>query len=268
MGPTLAKLANWMSAEILVAPEFLSPSSVSTFNQCPLKFKYSKIDGLQDSGTEATMLGNFVHEVLEAMYAMAPDLRTQETAKVLARELWASKWSEEISTLIHDEKNLNRFRWTAWWCIENLWRLEDPSSLIPHSVESHVTGEIGGVKIHGFIDRLSLNDKVVTVTDYKTGKTPRKSDLKDRFFQLIIYTQLLQSVEIMAESSLVELLYLKDGVRFQKEVTNEDIVHVTEKLQATRAGIEDRCKAGYFEPSTSFLCNWCGFKPICPAWKR
>jgi putative RecB family exonuclease len=257
-----------MSDKVLIAPEYLSPSSVSTFNQCPLKFKYSKIDGLQDSGTEATMLGNFVHEVLEAMYGLAPDLRTQETAKVLARELWASKWSDEISTLIHDEKNLNRFRWTAWWCIENLWRLEDPALVIPHSVESHVRGEIGGVKIHGFIDRLAFENDTATVTDYKTGKTPRKGDLNDRFFQLIIYTQLLESVDIFAANNLVELLYLKDGIRFQKEINKEDINQITEKLQSTRVGIEERCKAGYFEPSTSFLCNWCGFKPICPAWKR
>lgn len=257
-----------MSDEILIPPDYLSPSSVSTFNQCPLKFKFSKIDGLHEPGTEATMLGNFVHEVLEAMYNMAPEHRTKDTAKQLARELWTSKWGDEISTLIHNEKDLNRFRWTAWWCIENLWLLEDPMAVSPHSVESFVKGEIGGVKIHGYIDRLSISDGVAKVTDYKTGKTPRKSDVNDRFFQLMVYTQLLHSIDITEPQSAVELLYLKDGVRFEKEITGDDVSVVVDKLQRTRAGIEERCKDGYFEPSTSILCNWCGFKKFCPAWSK
>ena len=44
-------------------PPHLSPSSMGTFEQCPLKFKYSKIDMLKDDPTEATLMGNFVHDV-------------------------------------------------------------------------------------------------------------------------------------------------------------------------------------------------------------
>jgi len=257
-----------MSDEILTPPDYLSPSSVATFNQCPLKFKFSKIDGLYEPGTEATMLGNFVHEILEAMYQMEPAMRTIETAKLIARDVWTTKWASEVGTLIKGEKELNRFRWTAWWCVENLWLLEDPANVTPHSVESFVKGEIGGVKIHGYIDRLSISDGVAKVTDYKTGKTPRPSDVKDRFFQLMVYTQLLPSIDIDEPRSSVELLYLKDGVRFEQEITHDDVQVVVEKLQRTRAGIEERCKSGYFEPSTSILCNWCGFKKICPAWTK
>jgi len=255
-----------MSDEILIAPDYLSPSSVSTFNQCPLKFKFSKIDGLHEPGNEATILGNFVHEVLEAMYKMAPEYRTKDTAKQLARELWTSKWGNEISAFIHNEQDLNRFRWTAWWCIENLWLLEDPMVVSPHSVESFVEGEIGGVKIHGYIDRLSISDGVAKVTDYKTGKTPRGSYVNDRFFQLEVYTQLLHSINITEPQSAVELLYLKDGVRFEKTITEDDVSFVVEELQRTRYGIEKRCKDGYFEPSPSVLCNWCGFRKFCPEW--
>ena len=122
--------------------------------------------------------------------------------------------------------------------------------------------------MHGYIDRLMLDGDTACVTDYKTGKTPRAQYVDQKFFQLIIYTQLLSSIGISAESYDVELLYLKDGVRFVKSVTANDIEVVTETLQATRAGIEDRCRAGEFEPKTSMLCNWCGFKNICPAWKK
>lgn len=251
----------------LVAPEMLSPSSISTFRQCPLKFKFSKIDGLRDSPTEATMLGNFVHEILETMYALPPVERTKETAKNIARDIWATKWEEQVSSLIHAEKELKMFRWTAWWCVENLWLLEEPKIVEPWGIEEHVEGEISGIKLHGYIDRLHLNGDVAKVSDYKTGKTPKRGYIDDKFFQLIIYTQLLKSIGIDASTFEIELLYLKDGVRFEKEVTLEDVDKVASVIAEVRKGIEQRCKNGYFEPNKSILCNWCGFKSICPAWQ-
>lgn len=251
----------------LVAPEVLSPSSISTFRQCPLKFKFSKIDGLRDSPTEATMLGNFVHEILETMYALPPHERTQETAKVIARDLWLSKWEEQVATLIRSEKELKIFRWTAWWCVENVWMLENPVVVEPWGIEEHVEGEISGIKLHGYIDRLHVNGDTAKVSDYKTGKTPKKGYIDDKFFQLIIYTQLLKSIGIEAESFEVELLYLKDGVRFEKKVTEEDVNTVASVIAEVRSGIETRCRNGYFEPNKSILCNWCGFKSICPSWQ-
>jgi putative RecB family exonuclease len=251
----------------LVAPEMLSPSSISTFRQCPLKFKFSKIDGLRDAPTEATMLGNFVHEILETMYALPPDQRTQDIARSIARDLWASKWEEQVNTLIRSEKELKFFRWTAWWCVENLWLLEQPESVEPWGIEEHVEGEISGIKLHGYIDRLHVSGDSAKVCDYKTGKTPKKNYIDDKFFQLIIYTQLLESIGIEAKKFEVELLYLKDGVRFAKEITADDVEKVASVIAEVRAGIEKRCKDGYFEPSKSILCNWCGFKSICPAWQ-
>lgn len=251
----------------LVAPDVLSPSSISTFRQCPLKFKFSKIDGLQDSPTEATMLGNFVHEVLEQLYALEPESRTQQVAKELARELWNEKWEQQVCTLIHKERDIKTFRWAAWWCIENVWLIEDPQQVTPWAIEEHVEGEIAGVRLHGYIDRLMVTDAGPRVSDYKTGKTPRANYVDDKFFQLIIYTQLLESVGLPTASTEVELLYLKDGVRFHKTVQNADIKNVASVVNEVREGIESRCKSGEFEPKTSILCNWCGFKPICPAWK-
>jgi putative RecB family exonuclease len=256
-----------MSEPKLVAPDRLSPSSISTFRQCPLKFKYSKIDGLPDAPTDATVLGNFVHEVLETMYALPPEQRTQETAKSLARQLWADSWGEKAASLIHSEKELNFFRWTAWWCIENLWRLEDPINTSPWAIEEHVEGVVGGIRLHGYIDRLFYENGVAKISDYKTGKTPKPKYMGDKFFQLIIYSQLLESIDIIPESMSLELLYLKDGVRFEKVVSQEDVQEVIEVIQEVREGIDSRCKSGEFEPNKSILCNWCGYKRICPAWQ-
>jgi len=254
--------------EPLIAPELLSPSSIGTFRQCPLKFKFSKIDQLTEPPTDATALGNFVHEVLEDLYAMSREHRTMASARLIARDKWSTKWEAIVSDIIRSEKDRMNFRWSAWWCIENLWKLEDPQQIEPWGMEKHVTGEIGGVKVHGFIDRLMVDDsgRKVSVCDYKTGKTPKRLYVDDKFFQLVIYSQLISALDLSPESVSVELLYLKDGVRFEKSVTDDDIKEVTEVITGVRLGIEQRCAAGSFEPQTSILCNWCSFKSICPAW--
>lgn len=252
----------------LVAPEYLSPSSIGTFRQCQLKFKFSKIDGIPDISGQEAVLGNFVHDVLEDLYRLPAELRTQERAKDIAREQWQKKWSAEASALIKSEKELNRFRWAAWWCIENLWLIENPQNISPHGMESFVRGEIGGVKVHGYIDRLSLVNGRATITDYKTGKTPKEAYLDDKFFQLIVYSQLLNSLDIDVDESSVELFYLKDGVRFARNVTSEYANQAIELIQQTKEQIDDCCKTGNFTTTKSMLCNWCGYKNICPAWNN
>ena len=54
-------------------PKYMSPSSISTFQQCPLKFKFYKLDRLPTESTEAQHLGSFVHEVLEELFTYPRD---------------------------------------------------------------------------------------------------------------------------------------------------------------------------------------------------
>jgi putative RecB family exonuclease len=252
-------------------PEYLSPSSINTFGQCPLKFKFSKIDGLHDPSGKEALLGNFVHDILEDLYRYPSELRTQALAKELAREQWQSKWEEQVTALISSPKELNFFRWTAWWCVENLWKLENPTDVVTRGMETFVRGEIAGVKIHGYIDRLTLREGRIAVTDYKTGKTPRSAFLDDKFFQLIVYALLIGTLSIDKEGVSsdeldVELLYLKDGVRFLRTVSPDDVAKTELAIQETKADIDKACKTGDFEFRPSILCNWCGFKSMCPAW--
>ena len=49
-------------------PAYMSPSSIGTFNQCPMRYKYAKLDRIPEDSTEAQVLGSFVHEVLEEFF--------------------------------------------------------------------------------------------------------------------------------------------------------------------------------------------------------
>lgn len=107
-------------------PPHLSPSSMGTYKQCPLKFKYSKIDLMSEDPTEEALMGNFVHKVLETLYALEPTQRTQEKAKQIAANLWENSWMDKVVPWVRNEEKLRLFRWKSWWCIENLWKIENP----------------------------------------------------------------------------------------------------------------------------------------------
>lgn len=250
----------------LKPPDYLSASSILTFEQCPLKYRFSRIDGMREDPTEATLLGNFVHDILEDLYNLPNDERTLERAKSIARHQWESSWGSQISEWVPTDK-LNKVRWGAWWCIENLWKLENPQSINPEGCETEVNVAIAGVNVKGFVDRWSKNDSGnIVVTDYKSGKTPQPRYQVQKYVQLIIYALALEEMGV-GKVEEVELLFLKDGDRLRRKVNSEDAFSVTKMIVDTREQIDKRCISGNFEAKPSRLCDWCSFKPICPYWK-
>ena len=248
-------------------PAYLSASSMGTFNQCPLKFKFNKIDQIPDLPSSATLLGNFVHETLEEFYALPFDERNVGAAKMLARQVWENgDWVNRIKGFVR-ESDVHQFRWSAWWCVENLFKIEDPSVVEVNGIETEVNGLIGTATVKGFIDRLDGVENGVCVSDYKTGKTPKKAWMADKYLQLQIYATLLRNLE-MADVSEIKLLYLKDGVVFKHELVEEDFDNTLKYVQETHDAVQKACETGDFKYNKSRLCDWCAYKSICPGWKR
>lgn len=254
-------------------PPYLSPSSIGTFQNCQLKFKYNKIDLIPDKPTRETLLGNFVHDGLETLYKYPANERTPQQLKFVFSDLWTNGgWVDRVKELITSEDDIRSFRWQAWWHAENLWKIEDPMVVEPSGLEHELNGQIAGVQMKGFIDRYSYDGEKITISDYKTGKTPKKLYVDDKFTQLIIYASLLidemSDQFIVAPTTNIELLYLKDGVKFEKTVSDSDIKSVSVDIRNTKELIDKACETGVFEPNQSILCNWCGYKTICPVWVK
>lgn len=213
-------------------------------------------------------MGNFVHDVMEELYKLPSGERNVDIARHIARSMWEIKWKDETLGILHKSEQIHNFRWNAWWCIENLWATEDPNGVQVVGLEHEVNADIGGVRIKGFIDRISQSDNSIflTISDYKTGKVPRQNYEEDKFFQLYVYAHLV-SILGVGETDKVELIYLKESKKITREINDSQISGAIEVIQETKAEIDARCASGYFEANKSILCNWCSYKPICPLWK-
>lgn len=246
-------------------PRYMSPSSIGTFTQCPLKYKFSRLDKIPEPSTEAQVLGSFVHEVLEELFAYPKAERTEQLARTLAKNLWYSKWQVEYNDL-NTKCEENEFRWKAWWCIENYFAMEDPTSFDPSGVEAVMDSSIDGVPLYGIIDRWSIEDDKIVVSDYKTGKKPRPQYEWEKKMQITIYSILLKQQTGM-EVGRAELLYLKSGQFSRYEITEDLENAVRVEVKNTWDQVTTSCATGEFETRTGPLCGWCFYKNMCPAWR-
>lgn len=256
-----------MSEFVLEPPPYLSPSSISTFQQCPLKYKYSRIDGMQEPPTEATLRGNFVHTVLEELYMLPQEERSLERARELAKQWWEIEYHQRVDPYVRGDDAQRMFRWTSWWCIENLFGMENPQEISFDGLETELNDDIDGVAIKGFIDRWHRTEEGIVVGDYKTGKSPAPRFADDKYFQLFLYAYVLEK-QLSERVARIELLFIKDSNRLVKDVTDDDRSLVRDTVITVRSEIDKRCISGEFEPIKHRLCDWCSFKKICPIWSK
>ena len=177
-------------------PEYLSPSSIGLFRDCPQKFKLSYIDKIKEPPTWPLHLGSFVHEVLEHLYLASAENRTHETAKSIASDRWKNHgWATKVEALEVKSGSLLDFKRAAFESITNLWELEEPMETEIDEMEVEVLTNVVGVAMKGYIDRLVFSeDGTAVISDYKTGKIPNpkfKSE-DDKFFQLLCYALMLE----------------------------------------------------------------------------
>ncbi len=251
-----------------VKPPILSPSAISTYRNCPLKFKLEKIDKRYGPGTKESLAGSFVHEILEYLFKdEEPENRTLETARRISKERWDREWKSKVSKVVIGEKEQNDFKWMSWRFVEGYFKMEDPTKIRPVGLERWVDGDvIGGIRVRGIIDRLLEEDGKLIIQDYKTGKTPRDSRWEeDRIFPLMIYADLTE-LKTGKGVSRMDLLYIASGTVISYEPTTENREAMYSRVTETYDSIAEACQTGEFPTGKSKLCDWCNFKAECPAW--
>ena len=115
-----------------------------------MKYKFSKIDKIQEPPTWFTHLGTFVHEVLEHFYQLEASERTVDTVRATATSRWQeSDWEAQVSALIKPMGSIADFKKAAFECMTNLWSIEDPQQTELTGMEHEVLANIDGVQLKG-----------------------------------------------------------------------------------------------------------------------
>lgn len=246
-------------------PVTLSPSRVSSFQDCALQFRFSNIQNLPQPPGIHAVKGNVVHRALELLLALDAHERTE----IAAHEFMAKAQREY--ELMYDFTGLNLTPEQAgkFWkecadLINGYLKMEDPRSVNSIEIELWVEAPLDGFSIRGYIDRLERDALgQLVITDYKTGKSPRAIDVDNKMCQLEMYAFMVRAMRGELPATL-QLLYIKDGVRLTKSPTEQSMQFVATRTSAMYRAIERACMTGIFPPRRSGLCNFCNFKKWCP----
>jgi len=243
----------------------LSPSRVNDFSNCPLLYKYRVIDKIPEALSLDAERGTLVHTVLHDLFESPAKLRTIETALQLLPSRWQAQLElkPELAALVTSEKEwLDR----AKSLLETYFVLENPIAFEPTHREIHLEHGISeNTYLHGYVDRLDVAPTgEVRIIDYKTGKSPKPGWEDKALFQLRVYA-LLYWREHNVIPKLLQLIYLGDGQLLKSTPSEIDLKATEDSLIKIAEAISKNIESGEWIPRKSKLCDWCSFKPICPA---
>ncbi|MFZ1971173.1 MAG: PD-(D/E)XK nuclease family protein [Candidatus Nanoarchaeia archaeon] len=247
-----------------------SHSRLSSFEQCNLKYKFRYIDNIipEIEKTIEAHLGSIVHKTLEWLYSEVKEKRIPSLDDFIM--YFSKSWIEEYKPDLienHGQDEKYYFNKGVQYLLDyyNRYKPFDDNTL---EVEKEIfidLDEEGKFRIRGFIDRLAYNLKTeeYEIHDYKTSNTMPKEDKIESDRQLALYSIAVK--EMFGKEKEVKLIwhYLFFNKRIESKRTNEQLDQLKKETLQLINKIESTTE---FKPNKSYLCNWCPYKPICPAW--
>ena len=247
-------------------PYALSPSSISSFKECPLAFRFAYLDRLPEPATAATAKGTLVHLALQYLLDRPPDDRTVDAALAdLDRARVALAADPEFASLDLDDDERARFDADAETLVRRYFELEDPTLVHPIGLELRLEARVGGVRVRGVIDRLDLAaDGELVVSDYKTGSVPSEMFEAKSLAGVHMYAAMCEQT-LGRRPARVQLLYLSKPEMIIATPSDQSGQGLARRTSALWSAIERACEQDDFRARPSRLCDFCTFRPYCPA---
>ena len=250
-----------------------SHSRLRTFEECPKKFKFRYIDKIIPTVEKSieSHLGKVVHETLEWLYRQVKEGRYPRIDDVVIyySKRWEKTWDPAIKNVKKKLTTREFFNRGVQFLLDYYMR-HKPFKDNTLDVEKKITISLdknGKYKILGFIDRLVYNLETgeYEVHDYKTSGNLPQPEAIDKDRQLGLYTIAIK--EEFGKGKKVSLIwhYLAFNRRIYSKRTDEQLEQLKRETIELIKKIESEME---FEPRKSYLCSWCEYKPICPAWVK
>ena len=248
----------------------VSYSALQTYENCPLKFKYQVLDKIRAPKSIEAVFGTIVHSALKRIFQRSPLFPTLDETIDFFNDKWSNLSNQEFN-----EESLRAYHEEGLNMIKNFYKKNPPWNFNVVELESRfeITLEDGkNEEVHvlaGIIDRIdkSPDSDKYEIIDYKTSKRMPSQSALDNDLQLSIYNLGLMKrwPHLNPENIKLSLYYLKHNEKIETkrtaaglEKTKKEIIEKIREIQSTKE----------FVATPSALCDWCGYKKICPMWKH
>ena len=247
-----------------------SYSALETFKQCPQKYKFKIIDKIKVPKLKEAVFGNTIHETLKYFHSTSPVSPTLNDLLNYYKEIWNSEPFDEQEDLIYFSEGVKMLKnyYQHFLKEKDKFVVLDTESRFEIPIENPETGQ--KCTLVGIIDRIDkLSDGSIRVVDYKTTKrlpsqTEADKNLQFSLYCLAVLRRWPKLKEEKPENIKLSFHYLKHNEILTTQRTQAQLKEVEEEVWQRISEIEK----SDFRPTPSVLCDWCGYKNICPMWKH
>ncbi|MDO8523342.1 MAG: PD-(D/E)XK nuclease family protein, partial [bacterium] len=238
------------------------------------KFKFQIIDKIKAPKSVEAVFGTAVHAALKFMFSHDPIFPTLDEILANFAETWQAS-SVKVYPIL--DKNLSAtYEESGKGLIKNFYKKNQPWNFSVVDTESKFEVLLPATdgKTHvlaGIIDRIDkLGDGEYEIIDYKTNRKLPSQAAVDANMQMSIYHMALTKrwPHIDPAKIKLSLYFLKHSEKLSSTRAAESLSTTTESVLNTIQEIERRTAENNFPPNPSPLCNYCPYKPMCPAWKH
>lgn len=212
-------------------------SRLSTFIQCPRKFKNKYIDKIPEESVDKTALqkGGAVHSILEHY----PNKSTHKYAEMY--QSVADKFI--VSNLGQKYLNTTSYKEYKFGLLRDLspTTYSDPNAIF-----------------RGVVDYIAPISSVLNLCDYKTGKYTEQK--YQNYQQLLFYAIYFFQKYSNIDSIRISYIYVEHNIENDLLLERKYLDNYKYQLLELIASIE---KETEFNKSVSKLCNYCSFRSSC-----
>lgn len=244
-----------------------SHSKLSTFEQCPLKFKYKYIESIPPEFEETieSFLGKQVHNTLEWLYN-----HPQREILILDQVIqhFIQSWNKDFQPEFKITKDLTveyYFNKGIKFLI-NYFISNSPFKDNTIATEKKIIINLdsgGKYQLIGYIDRLVHNPEtnIFEIHDYKTSNSMKSQEELEKDRQLALYSLAIRNLYPKAEDVYLIWHFLEYNQKLTSKRTLEQLEQLRQEIIRLINKIESTTD---FSPSPGPLCDWCEYQNHCP----
>lgn len=230
-----------------------SVSRILLWDQCPLAFKFYYIDEIPEIPTTELQIGKAVHKAIEIYCKQLINGQPGTIEEIVA----------EATNTVSNSEILNE--------VNEMFR----KFVLTHefngrkilAVEKEIIQNVAGYKFKGILDLIEIDDSVVTITDWKSGRRIFSQSECDNSLQASAYALLIHK-EYPNLQNLETFVCKFDFIRYNQIIetkrTLRDLKLIETYIKRKIEKISDAINNDKFTPKPSYYCEWCSYVDRCP----
>lgn len=260
-------------------------SQLGLYQQCPKKYQFRYLDGLEKSfeTTPDLLLGTSVHSSLERFYQQLNIYKKPQKSDLI--DYFDTQRSKSLQEnwekiVMKWDQTLDDYQRRGQHHLSDYYDLHTPFEnikIVGTELLLHFTLEDwpNAPKFRGIVDRLDKDWANFIINDYKTNKNLPPEQKDEYREQLTLYAQgIRQKYGKYFKNIKARLHYLHFWLVDEREITDENLDPILQKYKNLISEIEtarfdhNMGVENAFPTNQNPYCKYCEYQMLCPLWKH